>query len=58
MIPLPANLNEVLTEWLRVKSESSFVFPELQFDGEDELPQPDENFMKPWPAPQNLVHVI
>ncbi len=57
-IPLPANLNEVLTEWLRVNSESSFVFPELQFDVEDELPQPDENFMTPWPAPQNLLHVV
>ena len=32
--------------------------PELQFDVEDELPQLDENFMTPWPAPQNLVHVV
>ncbi len=58
MIPLRENLNQVLTEWLRVKSEISVVFPESQFDVEDELPQPDENFMTPWPAPQNLVHVV
>jgi integrase len=58
MIPLSAKLNEVLTEWLKVKPESPFVFPELQFDEDAELSPPDENFMTPDKASHHLEIVF
>ncbi len=54
MIPLSAKLSGVLNDWLKIKPESPFVFPELQFGVEAELPQADENFMTPDKASHHL----
>lgn len=58
MIPLSVKLSRVLNDWLKIKLESPFVFPELQFDVEAELPQPDENFMTPDKASHHLEIVF
>ena len=54
MVPLSAKLKRVLIEWRKLKPESPFVFPELQFDEDAELSLPDENIMTPDKASHHL----